>query len=181
MEPPEEKVVRGGQVRELHLKGKGMAEADIAGLAEALEDNETLTTLDLEGNDAGSYGVESLARVLTVNDTLTHLNLKDNNVDDEGVRKLAEVRSLALAPTAPLSLQRALQRRCRGVWRWAHAVVVGALGFCIGAASASIVKLTVLVLFYRVPLPLFVSRSVPLARLCTRIRLFCTWGWKRTR
>ena len=100
MEPPEEKVVRGGQVRELHLKGKGMGEADIAGLAEALEDNETLTTLDLEGNDAGSYGVESLARVLTVNDTLTHLNLKDNNVDDEGVRKLAEVRSLALAPTA---------------------------------------------------------------------------------
>lgn len=88
---PDEKVVRGGQVRELHLKDKRMGAADIKGLAEALEDNDTLIVLDIEGNDCGTTGAYALAEVLKKNDTLTTLNLKSNDIDDNGVADLAEV------------------------------------------------------------------------------------------
>ena len=77
---PDEKVVRGGQVRELHLKDKRMGAADIKGLAEALEDNDTLIVLDIEGNDCGTTGAYALAEMLKKNDTLTTLNLKSNDI-----------------------------------------------------------------------------------------------------
>ena len=57
---------------------------------EALENNNTVTTLDLGGSNIGDKGAEALAKALKNNNTVTILNLWDNNIGVEGAKALSE-------------------------------------------------------------------------------------------
>jgi hypothetical protein len=58
-------------------------------LAAALDNNATLTSLDLGVNNIGDEGARSLAAALDNNASLTSLSLWYNNIGDEGARALA--------------------------------------------------------------------------------------------
>jgi hypothetical protein len=58
-------------------------------LAAALDNNSTLTSLDLHDNEIGAEGARSLATALDNNATLTSLDLRRNNIGAEGARSLA--------------------------------------------------------------------------------------------
>ncbi len=60
-------------------------------LAEALETNATLTSINLTENNIGDEGAKALAEGLKTNATLTSINLGGNNIGDEGAKALAEV------------------------------------------------------------------------------------------
>ena len=59
-------------------------------LADALQQNRTLTSLNLAGNQIGDEGAKALAEALTQNRTLTSLSLGANNIGAEGVKALAD-------------------------------------------------------------------------------------------
>lgn len=65
---------------------KGFAVA----LAKALQENRTLTSLNLESNHIKDESIEVLAKALAVNGTLTSLNLKDNESGNVGAIALAD-------------------------------------------------------------------------------------------
>ena len=62
---------------------------EIEELKKYLEENPTVTTLNLFSNDIGPEGAKALAGVLKENKTLTTLNLGSNNIDSEGAKALA--------------------------------------------------------------------------------------------
>ncbi|HBC71321.1 MAG TPA: hypothetical protein DCZ38_00870, partial [Coxiellaceae bacterium] len=64
---------------------------EIEELKKYLEENPTVTTLNLFSNDIGPEGAKALAGVLKENKTLTTLNLGSNNIDSEGAKALAGV------------------------------------------------------------------------------------------
>jgi Ran GTPase-activating protein (RanGAP) involved in mRNA processing and transport len=59
-------------------------------LAQALQINSTLTTLDLYDNEIGDEGAKHLAQTLQINRTLTTLHLYSNQIGAEGAEHLAE-------------------------------------------------------------------------------------------
>jgi Ran GTPase-activating protein (RanGAP) involved in mRNA processing and transport len=61
-----------------------------AALADALQHNSTLTTLNLAQNKITHVGAAALAVALHSNSTLTTLDLCTNDLDDEGVAALAD-------------------------------------------------------------------------------------------
>ncbi|CAF0757479.1 unnamed protein product [Adineta steineri] len=58
-------------------------------LADVLQHNTTLTTLDFQWNGIGDVGAQHLANVLKHNSTLTTLNLEHNSIGDVGAQHLA--------------------------------------------------------------------------------------------
>lgn len=59
-------------------------------VAEALSHNDTLQRLDLWRNGIGSEGAEHVAKALECNDTLLHLDLRRNGIDSEGAKHIAD-------------------------------------------------------------------------------------------
>ncbi|ORY29945.1 RNI-like protein [Rhizoclosmatium globosum] len=75
---------------ELSLKDSGLSTDDVIAVAQALEVNNTLETLDLEGNKIGTTGLLAIAEAISANKTLRELKL--GNVETAGLiaeRKLA--------------------------------------------------------------------------------------------
>jgi Ran GTPase-activating protein (RanGAP) involved in mRNA processing and transport len=60
-------------------------------LGHALQDNASLSFLDLGGNDIGDGGAAALGEVLKVNTSLTSRNLQSNGIGDEGVSSILKV------------------------------------------------------------------------------------------
>ena len=58
-------------------------------LAQALEKNTTLTSVNLSKNDIGNDGTMAIASVLEKNTTLTSINLSCNDIDAEAVMAIA--------------------------------------------------------------------------------------------
>jgi len=58
-------------------------------LSQAIQSNQTLTSINLAKNNIGDEGVNSLSQVIRNNQTLTSINLSNNNIGDEGFRSLA--------------------------------------------------------------------------------------------
>mmetsp|Transcript_14515 Transcript_14515/g.31579 ORF Transcript_14515/g.31579 Transcript_14515/m.31579 type:complete len:396 (+) Transcript_14515:216-1403(+) len=69
----------------------GMKLADCRSLAKSLENNETLTYLDLSNNGLDDDKVRMLASGLVENLSVTHLNLAHNKIADRGMRALAKL------------------------------------------------------------------------------------------
>lgn len=77
---------------DLYLGGHNLGTGKrAAALAEALGNNETLTSLRLEHNQIGCAEVKILAKAFEKNKTLTSLTFALNSIDDEGAKALAEV------------------------------------------------------------------------------------------
>ncbi|CAF1309636.1 unnamed protein product [Adineta steineri] len=73
----------------LDLADNGISVKGGQSLANALQNNTTLTTLDLGSNWIGTEGAQHVANALQNNKTLTILDLGDNKMGDEGARFLA--------------------------------------------------------------------------------------------
>jgi Ran GTPase-activating protein (RanGAP) involved in mRNA processing and transport len=65
-------------------------ETGIKEIADALNENKTITELDLEHNKIGIDGIKSIAKVLCKNKKLKKLNLEHNKLRVEGARIIAE-------------------------------------------------------------------------------------------
>ncbi|MGC0372311.1 MAG: hypothetical protein DGJ47_001023, partial [Rickettsiaceae bacterium] len=74
----------------LDLSTNNIGDEGSAALADSLHENTTLTTLDLSENNIGDEGAAALAESLKENTTLTTLDLVANNIGDEGAAALAE-------------------------------------------------------------------------------------------
>ncbi|CAF3914631.1 unnamed protein product [Rotaria sp. Silwood1] len=74
----------------LDLTGFVLTDQDIKNLANALQNNKTLTTLQLDYNKIGDKGVQYLADALKINTTLTTLKVPSNEIGDKGVEYLAD-------------------------------------------------------------------------------------------
>ena len=68
---------------------RGEQGEDVRALAEALEKNTTVTSLDLKSNGIGDEGAASLAAALEKNLTVTSLNLRVNGIRDDGAASVA--------------------------------------------------------------------------------------------
>ncbi|HHF7348871.1 TPA: hypothetical protein ACPSKE_002060 [Legionella feeleii] len=74
----------------LVLNGNDITDKVISDSAEALENNASLTEIDLSENEITSTGASILAKVLKKNNTLKGLNLFSNAIDYQGVLALFE-------------------------------------------------------------------------------------------
>ncbi|MFW2571890.1 hypothetical protein [Legionella sp. 29fVS95] len=74
----------------LVLNGNNITDKVISDSAEALENNASLTEIDLSENEITSTGASILAKVLKKNNTLKGLNLFANAIDYQGVLALFE-------------------------------------------------------------------------------------------
>ncbi|SPX60367.1 hypothetical protein [Legionella feeleii] len=72
------------------LNGNNITDKVISDSAEALENNASLTEIDLSENEITSTGASILAKVLKKNNTLKGLNLFANAIDYQGVLALFE-------------------------------------------------------------------------------------------
>merc|ERR1711990_503236 len=59
-------------------------------LSEALKNNTSIDTLDVQWNMIGKDGVLRIGDALEVNSTITRLDLSGNSIDDEGIATLAD-------------------------------------------------------------------------------------------
>jgi Leucine Rich repeat len=75
-------------LRELRLNSRGLTDALLFQLSQALTGNTHLDRLDLSGNAITDQGVTELATALSLNRTLTHLDLRGNLIGVLGVRAL---------------------------------------------------------------------------------------------
>ena len=73
----------------LDLSWNEIGDKGATSMAAALEKNSTLTSLDLSENEIGHIGAASLAAALQKNSTLTSMSLRGNDIGDEGVASLA--------------------------------------------------------------------------------------------
>ena len=73
----------------LHLAKSNIDDNQAAFLANALQNNHSLTFLDLQSNKVGDAGATALANALKNNHSLTHLSLDSNQVGDAGASALA--------------------------------------------------------------------------------------------
>jgi hypothetical protein len=62
----------------------------LAALAEALQLNQTITSLDLQSNAIGSAGAATLANTFEVNTTVTNISLSTNEIGPEGAAALSK-------------------------------------------------------------------------------------------
>ena len=76
-------------VTSLNLRGNGIGRQGAELLAAALEQNTSVTTLDLWDNDIGDPGAEQLAAALEQNTSVTTLKLGGNGIGDQGAKQLA--------------------------------------------------------------------------------------------
>ncbi len=67
-----------------------IGDAGAAAVAEALQGNNTLTTLSLGFNDIGATGAVAVVKALKENNTLTTLNLGFNSIGDAGAGAVVE-------------------------------------------------------------------------------------------
>jgi len=74
----------------LYLGYKNLTEAECTELFVILENNTTLTYLDLDSNQIGAKGAEALAKALHGNTTLMELNLDSNQIGAKGAEALAK-------------------------------------------------------------------------------------------
>jgi Ran GTPase-activating protein (RanGAP) involved in mRNA processing and transport len=87
--------IRNNQVGELNLSYAKPNEEEVKKLAEALQENKSLTFLNLWSNHIGDEGVKALAEALQENKSLTSLNLGGdaygiNDIGVEGAKALAQ-------------------------------------------------------------------------------------------
>ena len=68
---------------------RGSRGENVRALAEALETNSTLTSLDLSRNGIGAEGAARLAAALKKNSTMTSLDISRNDIGPEGAESLA--------------------------------------------------------------------------------------------
>jgi len=68
----------------LNLNRNNIGDVGAEHLANALQTNTALTTLDLRNNNIGPKGAEHLARALQINNDLTTLDLSRNKIGDVG-------------------------------------------------------------------------------------------------
>jgi len=73
----------------LDLGYKQIEDEEVQVLANALENNTNLTILDLGNNEIGSEGAQAIANTLHNNKTLISIDLSNNQIGDEGVQALA--------------------------------------------------------------------------------------------
>ena len=73
----------------LNLAGNQVGDAGASALAKAIQNNHSLTNLGLGGNKVGDAGASALANALQNNQSLTFLNLTFNKVGDAGASALA--------------------------------------------------------------------------------------------
>jgi len=69
---------RAYEVRENHLRN--LLHRGVEALARALQNNRSLTTLDLGDNSIGNRGMEALAQVVEDNESLTTLSLQGSTM-----------------------------------------------------------------------------------------------------
>ncbi|MCB9228577.1 MAG: hypothetical protein H6618_03110 [Deltaproteobacteria bacterium] len=84
------KDVLGPNVRWLCLSKSELTASDLDELLGAMEENESLTHLDLSGNNIDAGGAEKLAKALEKNKLLTHLDLSGNRIGQKGLRTFRE-------------------------------------------------------------------------------------------
>jgi hypothetical protein len=76
--------IRNNELTELNLSHQGLTDQDIFRLCLALNQNTSLTTLNVAGNNIGAAGATALAR----NATLTTLNVRHNHIGADGATAL---------------------------------------------------------------------------------------------
>jgi Ran GTPase-activating protein (RanGAP) involved in mRNA processing and transport len=74
----------------LDINGNHIGSEGAKALATALSGNETLTTIDIIFNNIGDEGAQAIAEALKTNTTLTKLNISGNNIGDAGAKAIAE-------------------------------------------------------------------------------------------
>ncbi len=79
-----------GNMESLNLSNKNIGNEGVIAIAEALKENQIITTLDLHNNFIGPEAATALAEVFKVNSTITMVNLRWNNMGDTGATALAE-------------------------------------------------------------------------------------------
>ena len=81
--------IQQNKVFQLDLSSSNIDDNQAALLANALQNNHSLTFLDLGGNQVGDAGASALANALQNNHSLSYLDLSWNQVGDAGVSALA--------------------------------------------------------------------------------------------
>jgi hypothetical protein len=78
-------------VTEINLGWNGIGDEGVSALAKALEENSTVTRIDLWSNEIGAEGVAALADALKVNTSVTAIRLDENHgIGSEGATALAD-------------------------------------------------------------------------------------------
>eukprot|EP00039_Didymoeca_costata_P009271 m.122266 g.122266 ORF g.122266 m.122266 type:complete len:256 (+) comp14422_c0_seq5:559-1326(+) len=77
--------------RQISLQSNNIGVDGALAIAEALQKNNTLTTIHLDRNDIGDSGAGSVAVALQKNDTLKTISLDGNGIGAEGARAISEV------------------------------------------------------------------------------------------
>jgi hypothetical protein len=78
-----------GKISQIRLRGEELAEVGAKALVASLQDNRTVTVLDLGSNAISDEGAAALAEMLQHNSMIATLNLAHNRFGDEGVKALA--------------------------------------------------------------------------------------------
>ena len=84
---------------ELDLSYKNIDFSKVKLLAEILEKNSHLISLNLEGNKIGNKGAQAFCFMLEKNNNLQKINLVNNKIEDEGSRALGKIIAQRKTPT----------------------------------------------------------------------------------
>ena len=79
-----------GSMKSLNLSNNNIGNEGVIAIAEALKENQIITTLDLHNNFIGPEAATALANALRVNSSITKVILTYNNIENEGATALAE-------------------------------------------------------------------------------------------
>jgi Ran GTPase-activating protein (RanGAP) involved in mRNA processing and transport len=74
----------------LNVRSNNICDEGAKALADALKHNTTLASLNVEDNNIGAKGAAELADALRYNRALTYLNLEGNDIGDDGAAALAD-------------------------------------------------------------------------------------------
>jgi len=77
-------------VTSINLQEATIGDAGCKALADALKVNATVSSINLARNDIGDDGAKELAEALKINRSVTEISLTRNNIGDEGAQALAE-------------------------------------------------------------------------------------------
>lgn len=83
-------ILQSSPLKSLNMRDNLLGNEGVSKLAEALQNNNSLTRLDLAGNSISDIGVINLSTIIPNNRTLTHLDLQRNPFGYEGVKALRE-------------------------------------------------------------------------------------------
>lgn len=81
---PELDMIQNDRIHEIDYSTKKIKAVGAKRLSEALKNNKSLTSLNIESNDITNIGIEFIADFLKCNKFLTELNLSDNSITAEG-------------------------------------------------------------------------------------------------